>query len=190
MKKLNSKQQRLVEENHNLIYGFAQKKKLEVDEVYDILALGLCRAALTYDEEKSSFSTWAFMCMSSDLNAYFNRQKMHKRKLPEGVTKVYLDQPIKNADNPVQSNEATIGEFTVAPSVLMTEVCEGKIIAEQLLNLLEESEQEIVKHKLNGLSDQEVGNIMGCGSANINYHIQKIRRKWNRFYYLNFVKKC
>ena len=43
---LTKEQKELVENNHKLIYYYIHKNGLSVDEYYDILAIGLCKAAL------------------------------------------------------------------------------------------------------------------------------------------------
>ena len=42
-------QKSLVTENHNLIYSFLKKYNLDVDEYYDLAAIGLCNACINYD---------------------------------------------------------------------------------------------------------------------------------------------
>ena len=59
-KQLTSKQKELVEVNHNLIYKFASIKNVSIEEYYDILAIGLCKAAMAFDENKGKFSTVSF----------------------------------------------------------------------------------------------------------------------------------
>lgn len=49
---------KLVEENHNLVYSFLYKYHLDVEEWYDLAAIGLCKAANTYNNDKSGFSTY------------------------------------------------------------------------------------------------------------------------------------
>ena len=39
------------------------KYHLDVEEWYDIAAIGLCKAANTYNNDKSEFSTYAYKCM-------------------------------------------------------------------------------------------------------------------------------
>ena len=57
---------RIVEENHNLIYGFLHKYKLSED-FYGDAAIGLCKATQSYDESKgSSFATYAYKCMFNE----------------------------------------------------------------------------------------------------------------------------
>ena len=48
MKQLTPEQQKLVTDNHNLIYSLANAKNIDLDEYYDVLAIGLCKAAITF----------------------------------------------------------------------------------------------------------------------------------------------
>lgn len=74
MNSLNKEQQKLVETNHNLIYSFAKSNNIDVEEFYDVLAIGLCKAALVYDENKGMFSTLAYKCMSNSYNQILTYQ--------------------------------------------------------------------------------------------------------------------
>ena len=67
MEQLTLDQQRIVSENHNLIYSLANKKSINLDEYYDALAIGLCKAAIAFDNTKGKFSTLAYTVM---LNEY------------------------------------------------------------------------------------------------------------------------
>ena len=59
VEKLTEDQRRLVEENHNLIYKVLYDHHLDVDEWYDVAAIGLCKAALFDPELNFQFSTYA-----------------------------------------------------------------------------------------------------------------------------------
>lgn len=181
--KLNTKQQQLISQNHNLIYGFAHKRKLNLDEYYDILALALCRAALSYDSHKSSFQTYAYMIMGSEVNAYQRALNKPKRKLDKSIKEIRLDELFDNHNN--HSNHSSsiiknssIGEFTIHPSIPLSEMCEGKIMAEKMLSVLSNKEQKIVMGKKEGLTNYEIGKQLKCSAQNIDYYIRKIRRKW------------
>ena len=50
-------QKQLVTDNHNLIYRFLQKEKLNMEDWYDLAAIGMCKAAKTFNEGTSKFST-------------------------------------------------------------------------------------------------------------------------------------
>jgi DNA-directed RNA polymerase specialized sigma subunit len=116
IQKLNAEQKQLVADNHNLIYGYAHKKKLDLDEYYDILALGLCRAALSFDSNKSSFQTYAYMIMGSEVNAHRRFKVQSKRTLDKSVKEVRLDDPVDYEDND-KDTYSTIGEFKINPNV-------------------------------------------------------------------------
>lgn len=60
---LTKEQQQLVEENHNLIYFYLQRHHLSIEEYYDLAAIGLCRAAETFDPNVAVFSTYAMKCI-------------------------------------------------------------------------------------------------------------------------------
>ena len=63
---LTPEQVRMVEENHNLIYGFMHKNNL-CEEMYSIAAIGLCRAAATFDKDNgAAFSSYAYVCMFNE----------------------------------------------------------------------------------------------------------------------------
>ena len=82
MNSLNTKQQHLVEDNHNLIYSFAHLKKLDLEEYYDLLAIALCKAALIFDENKGMFSTLVYMCMNNEVKL-IKRKEKEKKTIPK-----------------------------------------------------------------------------------------------------------
>lgn len=66
MEHLTPQQQKLVEDNHNLIYSLAYKKNINLDEFYGDLAIGLCKAALAFDEIEVSFQHWLIhLCITN-----------------------------------------------------------------------------------------------------------------------------
>ncbi len=70
-KVLNDAQRKLVEDNHDLIYSFLNSRHLSLDSVedwYGTAAIGLCKAALTYDESRGAkFATLAYICMDNEV---------------------------------------------------------------------------------------------------------------------------
>ena len=60
-------QQKLAEDNHNLIYAFMNKHHLNYDEYYGDMAEAFCIAITAFDETKGSLSTLAFHAMNNRL---------------------------------------------------------------------------------------------------------------------------
>lgn len=56
--KLTPEQQKIVSENHNLIYWYAHLHGLDLDEWYDILAIELCIAVQKHNSETSSLANF------------------------------------------------------------------------------------------------------------------------------------
>lgn len=95
-KVLNDAQRKLVEDNHNLIYSFLNSRHLSLDSVedwYGTAAIGLCKAALTFDESRGAkFATLAYICMDNEV-----RQVLRKNR--KNVTVVAsLDDDIATAE--------------------------------------------------------------------------------------------
>lgn len=77
---LTQEQQKLVEDNHNLIYSILRKMNLSDDEFYGIAAIGLCKAAMSYGKSnKVVFSTYAHHVMHAEIKNEFIRLGAKKR---------------------------------------------------------------------------------------------------------------
>lgn len=96
MVQITGEQKQLITDNHNLIYSFLQKRSLDIEDYYDLAAIGLCKAAKTFEKDKSAFSTYAFCCM-------FNEVMHHKRKMKAAMRigqseLIYYDNTENNED--------------------------------------------------------------------------------------------
>ena len=90
---LNHTQQEIVANNHNLIYFMCKKYNLDIEEYYDVLAIGLCKAAKSFDYNKSKFATYACTCM-------LNEVKMSRRK--NKIETISLNNQIINDDSQIE----------------------------------------------------------------------------------------
>lgn len=82
--RLTPEQQKLVEQNHKLIYFVLHKNNWSVDKFYDVAAIGLCKAALTYEAKSGfEFSTYATRVISNQVletMRYESAKKRNRRK--------------------------------------------------------------------------------------------------------------
>ena len=69
---LNDAQRKLVEDNHNLIYSYLNKKHFSIDSIHDFYgdcAIGLCIAAYIFKPELGyKFSTLAYKTMGTEIS--------------------------------------------------------------------------------------------------------------------------
>ncbi len=95
-KTLNDQQRKLVEDNHNLIYSFLKSKNLSLDAVedwYGTAAIGLCKAALCYDESRNArFSTLAYIIMENEVRQVMRSNRKNVQDC------LYLDTELDTAD--------------------------------------------------------------------------------------------
>lgn len=171
--RMTDEQRKLVEDNHNLIYGFLNKKELDIDYYYDIVAIGLCNAAMTYDSTKGKFSTFAYGCMNRELkiyNNYLNRKKSvpedivysYNVKANEDVSESIIDAVIEDSNNNIDYSTETIS-------------------FNYFLNTLKDRERLIIEHLKNGLTQQEIAKELNRSQQAISLKVKEIRKRWERY---------
>jgi len=80
---LTQKEKELVEENYGLIFSFLKKYNYSQEDWYDIAAIGLCKAAHSFNPEKGyKFSTYAYKIMRNAI-AYELRSTYAEKYIPE-----------------------------------------------------------------------------------------------------------
>ena len=180
--KLTEEQKKLVEENHNLIYGFLRMKELEDDEYYDIVAYGLCKAAMKYDSTKGKFSTFAYKYMKTEIVHQIDLDT-RKNKIPKNLIYSY--------DNVINTNPKV-----TFISMLFDRYDENAIDAfiseenfRQFYLLLKKEEQFIINHFANGYNGTEVANKMDITSQRVYQRIKDIRRKWKEYNEKGYIIK-
>lgn len=169
-KHLNEQQQELVANNHNLIYKYASYKNLPVDEYYDILAIGLCKAALSYDKDKGHFSTIAYLCMHNEVCNYY-KSITKKSTIPENIILSY----------DVGFNGDDIDEYTFLETILDEKYNDdfivNKIITESIIEKLDDKEKKIINLFYIGLNKGKICEVINCSRYILDNHIKSIKGK-------------
>lgn len=169
--RLTEEQQELVSKNHNLIYAYAHKKNVSIDDYYDVLAIGLCKAAKAFDKNRGKFSTLAYRCMENELNLHWKSTK-RKSVIPEELVFSY-DAPINSAD----SDEDSFTKF-ITGDCFNSEVL-SNIVSEEFVESLSDKEKDIISFLLDGMTHKEIADTMGFKRQNVSYHLNNIRKKAN-----------
>lgn len=122
--------------------------------------LGLCRAAEKWDESKSKFSTFAVICIRSEIQMEFRRRAKHLGILS-------LDYEIKNGDT--TCDFVTLGDLIVGDE----DVPYFDIGID--LSKLNEKERLMAELLPTGMSQVDISRELGVSKAYVNKTIRKIR---------------
>lgn len=166
---LTREQQELVEKNHNLIYEFAKKKNLVIDEYYGILAIGLCKAASVYDENRGKFSTIAYCCMNNVLKEHY-RYISKQCAIPEDKI---LSYDVQLSDEDIDGSYIDI----IADDCCVQDIVTNNIIAESFMDTLNDNEKIVARLLIDGMKQSEIASHMGCSRQNVGHYVQQIRKK-------------
>ena len=167
---LTEEQKEFVAKNHDLIYAYAYKKNISIDEYYDVLAIGLCKAAMTFDKNKGEFSTLAYRCMENEFFMYLNETKKLSAIPHDSMLSYEALNCTENIDN--QNGIIDYGSYEdVTYSAMFFE----------LVNELTNKEKVIFKHLINGLTHYEIAEKLNCSRQNVDYHVNRLRNKVRKY---------
>jgi RNA polymerase sigma factor (sigma-70 family) len=85
---LTAEQKKLVEDNERFIYYALRRLRYPIEDYYGVAAVGMCKAAETWDSSKETFATYAWNCIKNE--CWMEGRKEKKRIQPT----IRLDQPI------------------------------------------------------------------------------------------------
>lgn len=166
--KLTESQSKLVEQNHNLIYGFARKYNLDIEEWYGILALALCKAALSFDSEKAKFSTLYYLCASQMVSAEKRKWRTQKR-IPQDL--------FVSLDEPLDDNELTLKTYLADTRIDFVRDLELKDQLFILLKTLSERDKRIFELSRIGVKQEIIADIVGTPQSNVSRRLKIIKNK-------------
>lgn len=163
--KLTPAQQQLVEDNHNLIYGFLREYNLPQDEYYDLAAIGLCKAAKCFNKDKGSkFSCYAYLVMLTEVKMYWRKER--KCVKPS----CSLDDIVLNGDHMV-----TLAEIIAEPNDISAYITAP--IDRLCTELVKHNERypKILMMLCNGYTQKTMGTVFGVSQSTISKDIIKIK---------------
>lgn len=164
--KLTEKQQKMVADNHNLIYAYLSRHRLNYEEYYDLLAIALCKAVLKFDENKGcSFSTYAW---SSFRNAIITEYKKQKDYEPIHITEVNENRISYDVSKYKQNEDRSYAEM------LLDE--------ERLLEILTPRETEVYNYYKKGYTLRRIAKIFGVSNQAVSQKFCSIKEKIRRLY--------
>jgi RNA polymerase sporulation-specific sigma factor len=156
--------QKLIEDNMKLVYFLIHKYYPKYGQDEDLIQcgmVGLCKAADTWDETKSEFSTYASRCILNEIGMEFKRRNKHNGILS-------LDYEVTGKDGvKVSFGELLSGDDDV-----------DYVGYEGFYNKLSPTDQEIVEYRRLGFTTEAIAQIIGCSRQNVEKHLRKLRAVW------------
>lgn len=177
---INREQQKIVEDNHNLIYSFARSYKVDLYEYYDVLAIGLCEAALVFDTNKGfQFSTLAYQCMKNEMRM-IKRKEDTQRTIPEHLV-CSLQDTIYISDS--DGDETTLEETIVKDIFPNPEksVVNSIMYREFYNSHLNNRERTIVNLLLKNKTQNEIADLISLTQPTVCRIIKGIKNKWTQY---------
>lgn len=168
---LSKEQQDLASDNHKLIYSFAKKMDLDIDDYYGLLAIGLCKAAKTYDsDQRVAFSTYAYTVMRNECYQYW-RHLGSENQIPEELIFSY-NAPLSDEDDGKDYVERINDIFGTYQ--LNTTGVEVK----EFLESLTKKEKQIIFEKMHGYTQKEIAMHIGKSQTIVCRMVNRIKEKW------------
>ena len=159
---MTEEQKRLVEQHHNLIYWYLNKKNMSINEWYDILAIALCNAAITYNPDICEFATYAAKCFSTAVHTRIRLDNGVTKKPSGGVWS--YEEKIRN---PLYNEDNATGELFLADGYNVEQEAVANIALERCLNKLNERDKQIILMLYVGYDGKEIGRKFGMSHQNV-----------------------
>ncbi len=172
---LTKEQRDLVAKNYGLLYGCANKYNLDLEEQYGLLAIGLCRAAETYDASRGcTFASWAYLWMLGQVSHDYTPTK-RGRRIPKDAMISY--------DTPVSGSEH--GE-THMLDILAADGCQTNFDAtevevEDFIRSLPPKHRLVCQRLMEGHVMDTIGAEIGCTRSNVCLIKKNICQRWQEY---------
>lgn len=136
------------------------KYHLDVEEWYDLAAIGLCKAANTYNNNKSGFSTYAYKCMYTTII-------MEKRK--ENAMRIIPQNQIVYYENQVNESSKENDTSTFLNYIPSKQNIENETIStlslENIENELAGNKRKVFLLLREGYAQCEISEIIGISKV-------------------------
>ena len=163
--RLTPAQAKLAEDNHNLIYWYMQKMGLDISEWYGICAIGLCKAAASYDPGKGKFSTHAYWCMQTARST-----QMRKNRKDIDAYAFSLD----NAEDSVNDYMAPLNRI---PAEDATQAVDARLSVQKIIGELSPASRRIYSLAFRGAKQKTIAEITGIQQSGVSRYIKQARKK-------------
>lgn len=158
------KNDKLIEDNMTLVYYLVKRyypKFLFDEDIIQCGMVGLVKAAQTWDESKSKFSSYSSFCILNEIRQEFIRRSKYS-------TDTSLE---KNVCEHLTLGEVLVGDEDVSEFNL-----------DALYSKLTDKEKEVFDLKLAGYKQKEIAEKIGCTQQGVSYCMSRIKTKMEECY--------
>lgn len=172
---LTDEQRQLAADNHNLIYKFARSKRLDIREYYDLLAIGLCKAAGVFDASKKvRFSNVAYKCMFNECKMFW-RQQTNARHIPKEKIASY------DVEIGTPGSDITMLDALSNSKEHSYDFDSGSAVANEFMRTLTGHQKDVLLGLLSGAPSVDVAETLGCTRQNVCEARKKIQNRWQNY---------
>ena len=156
---------KLIEDNMGLVYFVLNRYFPSYRGDEDLIQcgmVGLCQAAQSWDESKSSFSSYATKGIYHSMLSEFRNRKKHYNILS-------LDYPVESSDGECSFGDLCAGDEDV-----------DFVDFESFYSALSPSQKQIVDWKMAGLSGRDIAKKLGVSHQTVNQTLRLLKPKWKK----------
>lgn len=157
---MNADQQRLCEENINLVYSVIHKqwpRFIQDEDIVQVGMLGLCHAAELWDESKSKFSTYAWRCIANEIGKEFKRRKTNSQNI---------------------SLETVLTDYMKVEDTLVGDTDVDYADTQFIMDNLQPREREVFEQLQKGVAPKDITKMYGWSKQRTNNIVRKIKALW------------
>lgn len=177
VKQMNEKQRKIVEDNLPIVKHAINKyfPVFKADEdAYQIGSMALIAAVSSFDEaRKCTLSTYAVRFILFELNHYYRKNKDKYKYVVQSIDEVVN----KNSTE----KDITLHDLSSAQEDSYEDLI-NRIALEEALDQLPEEHKRIVKmYYMNGMKQEEIGNVIGISQVRVGRILKRSYKKMRMF---------
>lgn len=158
-----NKRNQFIMDNHKLIYQFAHDNHVNLNEYYDILAIGLIKAVDTYNNNKGfKFSTYAYSVMKNEYLMELRKSKKDCLNYSLSLENLVVDD--------IPFIELIHDDLDIRDNCT--------IDFEAFLDSLEEDEKKVIYYLTQQCNQKQIGKKLNLSQSYISRKIIKIKQKF------------
>ena len=133
--------------------------------------IGVFRAIMTYNKDKSTFKNYAILCIKSSIITLIKKHNRDKNK----PLNYYV--PLSGYNDFDTDKNVAVTDSTIDPEIRYIDKETELELFNQITSLLSKYENSILKYYLQGYSYEEMAKITSKDAKSIDNALQRIRKK-------------